>query len=428
MKLELIVPATQENARQRPKKAIFPPLGAATVAALTPPDVEVSLTDENVTAIDFQKEVDLVGITVVTTTAQRAYEVADAFRARGVKVVLGGIHASILPEEAGQHADAVVVGEAEGVWSGLIEDFKANRLQPLYQNKERPSMSNLPIPRRDLFVEGAYFVTQTLAATRGCPYACSFCTVTSFFGRTYRCRPVVEVLEEIETLNRKKMIGFVDDNIAGNPTYAKELFRALIPYKIKWGGQASVTIAKDDELVRLAAASGCRLLLIGFESLSPANLAEVGKNVNVVDEYESVIKKLHSHGIAIFGTFIFGFDGDEEGALERTVSFAEKMRLEGASFSHITPLPGTAFHESLKKAGRLLTQDWSRYEYDLVFEPKLISREKLRVGLYWACRQFYSLPSIVKRLGVAPRSLLTAWIVNLTYRGYYRAHSRGRPQ
>ena len=427
MKLELIVPATQENTRQGRKKAIFPPLGAAMVAALTPPDVEVSLTDENVTAVDFRKEADLVGITALTNTAQRAYEIADTFRARGVKVVLGGIHPSILPEEAGQHADAVVVGEAVGVWPGLIEDFKANRLQPMYQSKERPSMNNLPIPRRDLFIKGAYFNRQTISATRGCPNSCSFCTVTSFFGRTYRCRPVAEIIEEVETFDRKSIIAFIDDNIAGKPRFAKELFQALIPCKVKWGGQASVTIAKDDELLRLAAASGCILLFIGFESLSPANLAAVGKKVNVVDEYEDVIRKLRSHGIAVYGSFIFGFDEDEEDAFQRTVSFAQKMQLEGASFSFMTPLPGTAFHESLDKAGRLLTKDWSRYEYDLVFEPKLMSRETLVNGCDWACRQFFSLPSIFKRLGVARRNLKVLWAANLAYRAYYRAHSRGRP-
>ena len=255
VKLELIVPATQENIRKR-RKTIIPPLGLAMVAALTPPEVEVSLTDENVTVIDFQKETDLVGITALTVTALRAYEIADKFRAKGAKVVLGGIHPSALPEEASQHADAVVIGEAEGIWPNLIEDFKANKLQRVYKQVKRPSLLNLPIPRRDLFAEGAYYITNTLSTTRGCPYACSFCSVTSFFGHTYRCRPVEEVLKEIETLNQRKLIGFVDDNVVGNPKFAKELFRALIPYKVKWGAQASVTIARDDELLKLAAASG----------------------------------------------------------------------------------------------------------------------------------------------------------------------------
>jgi len=392
------------------------------VAALSPPEVEVSLTDENVTAVDFQKETDLVGITVLTVTAQRAYEIADTFRARGVKVILGGIHPSVLPEEASQHADAVVIGEAEGIWSNLIDDFKANKLQRVYKLRERPSLLSLPIPRRDLFADAAYFVRHTISTTRGCPYSCSFCSVTAFFGHTYRCRPVEEILKEIETFDERKPIGFVDDNIVGNPKFAKELFRALVPYKIKWGAQASVTIARDDELLKLAAASGCIALFIGFESLSPANLAAVGKRINVVDEYENVIRKVHSHGIAIHGFFIFGFDEDDEDVFRRTVRFAQKVRLESAQFDFLVPYPGTALCECLDKAGRVVTKDWSQYGYDLVFEPNPMSREILQKGHDWAWREFYSIPSIWRRVGVARRNLAALWAMNL----YYRAHWRGK--
>jgi radical SAM superfamily enzyme YgiQ (UPF0313 family) len=421
IKLELIAPAKQEDSRKR--KGLCPPLGLAMVAALTPPEIEVSLTDENVTVIDFEKGADLVGITVLTGTAQRAYEIADTFRARGVKVILGGIHPSVLPEEASQHADAVVIGEAEGIWSNLIKDFKTNKLQRVYRQHERPSLLGLPIPRRDLFTEEAYFLRHTISTTRGCPYSCSFCSVTSFFGHTYRCRPVEEVLKEVETFNDRKLIAFVDDNIGGNPKFAKELFRALVPYKIKWVGQASVTIARDDELLKLAAASGCLGLLIGFESLSPANLAAVGKRINVVDEYENAIKKIHSHGIAIHGFFIFGFDEDDEDVFKRTVRFAQKMRLETAQFGCLAPYPGTALCESLEKAGRIITKDWSQYGYNLVFEPKSMSPEMLQKGNDWAWREFYSILSIWRRLGVARRNLRPLWAINL----YYRAHWRAKP-
>jgi len=399
-------------------------LGLAIVAAVTPPDIEVSLTDENVTVIDFQKETDLVGITVLTVTAQRAYEIADTFRARGVKVVLGGIHPGMLLEEASQHADAVVIGEAEGIWPNLIEDFKTNNLQRVYRQHERPSLLNLPIPRRDLFTEGAYLVRHTISTTRGCPYSCSFCSVTSFFGHTYRCRPVEEIIKEIETFNKRELIVFVDDNIVGKPKFAKELFRSLIPYKIKWVGQASVTVARDDELLKLAAASGCIDLFIGFESLSPANLAAVGKKINVVDEYENVIKKIHSHGIAIHGFFIFGFDEDDEDVFRRTVRFAQKMRLESAQFDFLTPYPGTTFCESMDEAGRILTRDWSQYGYNLVFEPKPMSREVLQKGHDWVWREFYSIPSIWKRVGVARRNSATLWAVNLYYRAIWKGKLR----
>ena len=423
LKLELVVPATPENLQKR-KKALCPPLGLAMIAALTPPEVEVSLTDENVTDIDFQKETDLVGITAMTITAQRAYDIADTFRARGVKVILGGSHPSALPEEASQHADAVVIGEAEGIWSNVIEDFKANKLQRTYSQRKRPRLVNLPIPRRDLFAEGAYYFRNTISATRGCPYACSFCSVTSFFGHTYRCRPVEEILKEIETLNHKKFIGFVDDNIVGNPKFAKELFRALAPYKIKWVAQASITIARDDELLKLAAASGCKMLLIGFETLSPANLAAVGKSINVVDEYETAIEKIHSHGIAIHGFFILGLDEDDEDVFERTIRFAQKMRLESAQFAWPVPYPDTALCESLDKAGRVVTKDWSQYKSNIVFEPNLMSRELLQKGHDWVWREFYSLPSIWRRVGIARHNLLILWATNLFYRADRRKKFR----
>jgi len=425
MKLWLIVPTAQDTSRKK-RKALIPPLGLATVAALTPPEVEVSLTDENVSDIDFQKETDLVGITALTVTARRAYEIADTFRARGVKVVLGGVHPSVCPEEAIQHADAVVVGEAEGVWSHLIEDFKANKLQRVYQQRERTGLAGLPMPRRDLFVEGAYYFSNTISTTRGCPYSCAFCTVTSFFGHTYRCRPVEEVLKEIETLNKRKFTVFVDDNIVGNPKFAKELFRALIPYKLRWVAQCSVTIARDDELLKLAAASGCISLFIGFESVSPASLAAVGKKINVVDEYEDVVRKIHSHGIGIHGFFIFGFDEDDKDVCTRTVRFAQKMRLETAQFDFLTPYPGTAFCESLDKAGRIVTKDWSRYGYDLVFEPKSVLPEILQKGHDWAWSEFYSLPSIWRRLRLTRRHPWIFWMVNLFYRAHWQGNLRAK--
>jgi radical SAM superfamily enzyme YgiQ (UPF0313 family) len=389
------------------------------VAALTPPEVEVSLTDENVAVIDFQKETDLVGITVLTITAKRAYEIADTFRAMGVKVILGGSHPSALPKEAIQHADAVVIGEAEGIWANVIEDFKANKLQSIYSQREQPNLLNLPIPRLDLFTDGAYYFQNTISTTRGCPYACSFCSVSSFFGRSYRCRPVEEILKEIETLNHKKLICFVDDNIVGNPKFAKDLFRALIPYKLKWIAQASVTIVRDDELLKLATASGCMTLLIGFETLSPANLSSVGKSVNAVNEYETVIRKIHSHGIGVHGFFVLGFDEDNEDVFERTVRFAQKMRLESAQFAWLVPYPGTVLCESLDKAGRIITKDWSQYESSIVFETKLMSREILQKGRDWAWREFYSLPSIWRRLGVIRRYSVSFWVLNLYYRSFW---------
>jgi len=225
-------------------------------------------------------------------------------------------------------------------------------------------------------------------------------------------------------LNQRKLVGFVDDNIVGNPKFAKELFRALVPYKIKWAAQASVTVAGDDELLKLAVASGCVALFIGFETLSPANLAAVGKRINAVDEYQTVIRKIHSHGIAIHGFFILGLDEDNEDVFERIVRFAQKMRLEGAQFAWPVPYPGTALCESLDKAGRIVTKDWSQYESNLVFESKLMSREVLQKGRDWVWCEFYSLPSILRRVGLARRNLVVIWAANLYYRAFWRRKFR----
>jgi radical SAM superfamily enzyme YgiQ (UPF0313 family) len=311
MRIELIQPSREANTRPS-KRALAPPINLGLLAALTPPDIEVCITDENTSIINLNKDVDLVGITVATVTAHRAYEIADSFRKRGVTVVLGGIHVSLLPDEAGEHADSIVVGEAEEIWPTLIADFKANNLQPIYKAQSRPSLKGLPIVRRDLFDRNRYLIKNTIFTTRGCPFDCSFCSVTTFFGRSYRTRPVNEVIAEIKTLPRHELIMFMDDNIAGNPRFAKELFQALIPLKINWLSQCSVTIAYDNELLDLAAKSGCVDLFLGIESISAASLESVGKKINKVERYDEVIRKIHAHGSAIHGFFIFGFDEDDQ--------------------------------------------------------------------------------------------------------------------
>ena len=264
----------------------------------------------------------------------------------------------------------------------------------------------------------------TLATTRGCPYSCAFCTVTSFFGHTYRCRPVTEVLKEVETFDGSKFIAFVDDNIVGSPKHARELFRGLIPYRLKWVAQSSITIAGDDELLSLAAASGCVSLFIGFESISPASLAAVGKKVNVVDEYENVIERIHSRGIGIHGFFIFGFDEDDRDIFARTVRFAQKTRLETAQFDFLTPYPGTAFGKAMDESGRIRTRDWSQYGHGLMFDPQSMPRETLKEGHDWAWYEFYSLPSIWRRLRFGRRYSWAFWIANLIYRSRYHRRPR----
>ncbi|MCL5257498.1 MAG: B12-binding domain-containing radical SAM protein [Chloroflexi bacterium] len=416
LKVRLIAPAREEPLHSRTMFSVAPPLGLAVLASVTPPEVEISLGDENLHPIDFDEPADLVGITVSTNTAPRAYQLADAFRARGVKVVLGGMHTTALPEEAAQHADAVVTGEAEETWPQLLADMRNGGLQPGYHNQKLISLAGLPTPRRDLLREEGYLFPKTVITSRGCPNACTFCAVTSYFGRSYRFRPTEEVGNEIAGLGDHTVF-FVDDNIAPHPRHAKELFKSLIPYKLSWVGQASLTIARDEEVLRLAAASGCVALFIGIESVLPDSLGAVGKRCNVVAEYEEAIRRIHAAGIAVFGAFIFGFDNDTEDVFEQTVRFARQAHLEGAQFNILTPYPGTPIFRDLDREGRIFQKDWGQYRGDTVlFEPRRLSPGKLQEGHDWAWREFYSLGSIWERIGLLHKNALLIWAINVNYR------------
>ncbi|NIS72537.1 MAG: radical SAM protein, partial [Proteobacteria bacterium] len=387
-----------------------------TLAALTPEEMEVAITDENVEPIDFEEDVDLVGITGMTIHAQRAYEIAQAFRHRGIPVVMGGPHASALPEEAKANVDAVVIGEAENVWKNVLTDAKKGRLEPFYREGGFCSMKSRVHPRLDLLKKGAYLTTSCVQTSRGCPFSCDFCYVTQFFGNTYRCRPVDEVLNEVKGL-KEDLIVFVDDNITGNPRYAKELFTKLTPLKKQWAGQSSLTIARDSELLKLAAKSGCVSLFLGLESLSSQNLRAARKSFNKVNEYEDSLKKIHDHGIMVLAGLIFGFDHDDEGVFERTVRFCEKTKIEAPCFFILTPLPGTPFYDRMKAEGRILHKSWKKYTgAEVVFRPKLMAEETLQNGFNWASRETYSFRSIIKRLVHPQQRFFTRMATNLAFR------------
>jgi radical SAM superfamily enzyme YgiQ (UPF0313 family) len=375
------------------------PMSLPYVAGLVPPDINVSIVDENVDEIDFEKEVDLVGISVLTVAAPRAYQISEKYRKQGTPVVMGGIHPTVLPEEASRHADAIVVGEAEGVWQQLLKDFQAGKLKKIYKRSSFCSMNAMPRPRWDLMNKSAYLTTSVVQATRGCPYDCSFCSVSSVFGSKYRCRPVQEVVDEIATLNGK-LLGFVDADITGNPPYAKELFRTLAPLRKIWAGDAGMRVANDDELLRLAARSGCKGLFVGFESLSPESLQEAGKLQNTVENYRDTIKKIKDHGISVLAGFVFGFDTDDESVFERTVEFAIESKILYADFNILCPYPGTRFYRRMVEEDRLIETDWSKFYgmYNVAFRPKQMSVEALREGCLWAWKEFYSSQSILKRL------------------------------
>jgi radical SAM superfamily enzyme YgiQ (UPF0313 family)/anti-anti-sigma regulatory factor len=350
--------------------------------------------------------------------APRAYRLARHFKDRGIPVVMGGVRATMMPEEAKQHVDTVVIGEAEGVWDKLLLDFAQGSLKPFYRSQGRPELTGLPHPRRDLLNAKAYTSVNCIETSRGCPFDCEFCSVTAFAGGTFRMRPVKDVIQEIESMKAKAIV-FIDDNIVGNPRYAKELFEALIPLKIRWGGQASTTIARNKELLELARKSGCFSLFFGIETLSQDTLKSINKSFNRSFAYEEEFKRIHDAGIRMIGSFIFGFDHDDEGVFERTVGFAKKNRIDISYYNILTPLPGTKLFHRLKAQGRLLHENWEHYNgYEVVYRPKLLSPEALQQGFYWAYRQTYSYPSIVSRIALRPDALSALWtyVVNWGFR------------
>lgn len=378
-------------------KVLAPPLALPLLAGLTPPGIDVRLVDEHVEPTDTKAEVDAVAISCMTASAPRAYEIADSFRDCGIPVVMGGIHPTVMPDEAAQHADAIVVGEAEPVWGDVLADLGRGTLQARYQGADYCDMKGLPLPRRDLLKRDRYLTMNVVQTARGCPNGCTFCSVWKTAGKRYRFRPVDEVVEEVRTL--EGWVGFVDDNITGNPARAKGLFEALIPLKIRcWVGQADLNMAKDPELLRLAVLSGCKALFVGLESTSQENLRATHKGPNVGTDMVEAIRKIHKAGIELIGSFVLGLDGDDHSVFARTVRFAQRQKLAAAQFSVLTPFPGTLIREQLEGEGRVLNNDWSDYTMsNVVFRPAQMTPEELHDGRQWTYRTFYSLPSIAKR-------------------------------
>ncbi len=369
------------------------------LAALTPADVEVSIEDENVQEINSQDRPDLVAISIMTPLANRGYAIADRFRQMSIPVVMGGFHATWMAEEAGQHADAVVLGEAEKVWPRVLEDFKKGALQRFYKASDLAVLKGLPLPRRDLLKKGGYFFINTMQISRGCPFHCDFCSVTAFYGHTYRLRPLEEVRREVELLRQgNEFIFFVDDNIIGNPVYAMDLFSLLKDFRVKWLSHASLNIAENDTLLKKAAESGCYGLFIGFESLSQKTLQSYHKTSNQVHRYRDLIRKIHDQGIGIEGSFILGSDDDDDSSFRQVLDFCEENKIDAAVFAILTPYPGTRIYEQYVQENRILSRDWDLYDMGhVVFRPKRMTVEQLQEGHDWTNRRFYSYPSMFKR-------------------------------
>ncbi len=431
MRILLVSPEYPDSRLQFTKKEVrafwFPRLSCVTIAALTPPEHEVVFIDEAVDQVPFDADFDVVGISVMTAMAHRAYEIADHFRSRGARVVLGGMHPTALPDEGLNHADAVVIGEAEELWGPLLGDVARGALASVYKSNQFPPMEKIPIPRRDLFHPDAYMTTNCVQATRGCPYGCDFCTVTEFFGGKFRLRPIDTIVQEVESLPGKFVV-FVDDNITGHRKYAKELFKALAPLGKKWGSQTTLNMADDTELLDLAAQSGCSSMFVGLETINEGNLQSVNKYFNKVSKYREQFQKFHDRGIMMNTGIIFGFDGDHEGVFEKTVDFLERNQIELAQFSVLTPLPGTRQLERMHADGRLTTMDWRHYDgMHCVFRPKQMTPDVLEAGCHWAWQSYYSIPSIVRRI-FKPGDKLLEMATNLYFNWAYRRMVNRLPQ
>jgi len=376
------------------------PLAPATLAALATPGVEVRFYDDRMEAVPFDEPTDLVAISVETYTAKRAYQIASEYRRRGVPVVMGGFHATLVPDEVSEYSETVVIGEAEGVWPALLDDAAKGRLKRVYRASSRPSLSGLQ-PDRSIFKGKRYLPIGLVEAGRGCHFKCEFCAIQAFFGSTQTRRPIDDILEEIRRVDRK-LIFFVDDNITSNMEQAKEFFRALIPLKVRWVSQASINAAHDEEFLKLIKAAGCQGLLIGFESLNETNLRKMNKSFNTMKGgYERALANLKRYGIRLYVTFILGYDDDDGDTTRETLEFAVRHRFYMVAFNHLTPFPGTPLYERLQSEGRLLYEKWwldPEYRYGAVpFAPRGMTPEEVKLRCIEARAAFYSLPSMLRR-------------------------------
>ena len=390
------------------------------LAARVPPGWAVRHIDEEAETLTADLTAGVVGITFHTPSAFHAYGLADRFRARGICVALGGPHVSLMPEEARPHADAIFIGEAEGVWENFLRDVEARTVQPVYRRTSPPALDHLPMARKDLFHRRD--LTQgVLFATRGCPGQCDFCAIKGMYPYPPRQRPVAEVAAEYRSF-RGKVIIFWDDNLAGDLAYAKALFRAITPYRKWWSSQASLHAGQDDEFLDLAARSGCKQLFLGLESISQASMLEVKKGFNQVERYHQIIRRIHAHGIAVQAGIVFGFDHDPPAIFQDTLEFLETAGVQNATFNILTPYPGTPLFRRLSAEGRILTHDWRRYNGRdaVVFQPRQMTPAELLAGFRYANARFYSPASIARRLSRSPVQAWWALPLNLAYAWRWR--------
>jgi radical SAM superfamily enzyme YgiQ (UPF0313 family) len=408
----------------------YPPLTLTILAGLVPRelDADVRIVDEGVETLADDLTADLVGITALTATAPRAYRLADQLRANGIPVVLGGVHPTVMPDEAARHADAVVIGFAEESWPRLLRDFRNGTLERFYKSSGSLDLAGLPLPRRELLRKRSYLTLNTVMATRGCPNRCHYCCLPVVLQGKYYQRPVADVVHEIRQLRGRRVI-FLDPSPNEDREYAKRLYRAVAPLGIQWVGLTTTRMMEDGELLDLAVQSGCFGLLFGFETISQEALCQSGKGFNHVQHYRDIVGRLHDRGVSVLGCFMFGFDSDDTSTFERTLSFVEETNIDLLRYTVFTPFPGTQVYDDLKRQGRIFDHDWAHYDYEhVVFRPARMEPEALEDGVRFMWRETYSLRAIGRRMC---RTDLHRWgnlIYNFGFRHHAMAVGRDRDQ
>lgn len=395
MRITLIRPRFAEGYRS---PARMEPLALGILAALTPEGHEVRVVDERVEEIPYHAPTDLVGLSVCTFSARRAYDIAARYRRQGVPVVMGGFHPTLAPEEALEHADAVALGDAEGTWPRILEDAAADRLQRAY---DASGPMEAVAPDRRVFRGKGYLPVRLVQFGRGCPRSCEFCSIQAFHGGRVRHRPVEAVVAELRACGSRRVF-FVDDNLLADRAAFRALMEAILPLGLRWSSQMDLGIADDPELLELARRSGCQSLTIGFESLSEPNLRQMGKAWSRASQYAERLERLRRAGIMVYGTFVFGYDGDDPGAFRRTLAFALEQRLFIANFNPLQPFPGTPLYARLQREGGLVREHWwlepgYRWHEALV-TPRGMTADQLTEGCRWARERFHSVAGIARRL------------------------------
>jgi len=421
MKILLVMPHPSKK-RSIFSRFNYPSLTLQQVAAITPPEHDVEIVDERYKSINFDKKYDLVGISCLTYNSIRGYEIAAIFRKQRIPVIFGGYHASLMPDEVKQHADSVVIGEAELTWPQLLRDFEKGELKPLYKADRLVNPEEIPPARHDIGIYTPF--TEAIQASRGCPTGCEFCAMNIVEGRVFRGRPVDVVVEEMKTIKAKRIF-FADASLTINPKYSKQLFKSMTEVNKKFDCFGNInTLARDDEFLQLACEAGVVKWYLGIESISQANIDQAGKGTNKVDNYAKAIQKIKDHNMQVTGFFIFGLDHDTLNIFDHTLQAIFDWGLDEASFSIITPYPGTRLFERLEKEGRIISNDWSRYEEGKInIKPKLMTEKELLDGTRRISLEFFSMKNCIKRSfsnNLNPVNITMKLLTNISVRSFYR--------